>query len=78
MLTPVYTLDIIILVRDVTKNIKKVVLQMTLSELKEQMYIERTCYEDYFNVRDRKTETITFSGTEKQVKDLLKTLLKTK
>ena len=51
---------------------------MTLAELKETMYIERTCYEDYFNVRDRKTQTITFSGTEKQVKELIKTLLKTK
>lgn len=51
---------------------------MTLAELKGKMYIERTCYEDYFNVRDRNTETIIFSGTEKQVKGLLKTLLKTK
>lgn len=45
---------------------------MELPESLKGIYIERTCYEDYYNVRDIFTEHIIMSGSMTDVKGYIK------
>jgi hypothetical protein len=44
---------------------------MKYSEIKEKYCVERTCYDDYFDVREIKTGHLIMSGSSKEVKQLI-------
>lgn len=48
---------------------------MTIKELKEKYYIEVTCLEDYYHMRDKATHGIAWSGSEEYLKQVISELM---
>jgi hypothetical protein len=51
---------------------------MKMNEILKKYYVERTCYEDYFNLRRRCDETIIMSGSKREINGLIKCWLNDK
>jgi hypothetical protein len=45
---------------------------MKMNEILSKYYVERTCYEDYFNLRSKANESIIMSGSKREINDLIK------